>query len=137
MKDLFRRFSHRTSELAGSPGAFGLALGFILCWALTGPHFQYSENWQLVVNTATTIITFLMVFLIQNAQNRDSRALHMKLNELIRGTSKARNELIDLESCTEQELDTLQAEYHLLHQHIQQHVERLKAKKESGQNTRR
>ena len=83
MQDLFRKFAHRMSEAVGSPWAFVIAVALIALWALTGPVFHYSDTWQLVINTSTTIITFLMVFLIQNTQNRDAKAMHLKLDELL------------------------------------------------------
>ena len=95
----------------GSAWAFALAGAIVIVWAVTGPLFGYSDAWQLVINTGTTIVTFLMVFLIQNTQNRDARALHLKLDELIRTTQAARNRLIDLENCTDAELDAVQEEF--------------------------
>jgi low affinity Fe/Cu permease len=86
-------------------------VGITLVWAATGPLFRYSDTWQLVINTGTTIITFLMVFLIQNTQNRDSKAIHLKLDELIRAASSARNRLMDLENCTDEELATIETEF--------------------------
>src|SRR5262245_62169039 len=85
VRELFRRFAHKTAEMVGSPWAFLLAVILIALWAITGPLFKFSDTWQLVINTATTIITFLIVFLIQNTQNRDSRAIHLKLDELLKG----------------------------------------------------
>jgi low affinity Fe/Cu permease len=98
----------------GSPWAFVCAVLVILFWAATGPLFDFGDTWQLVINTGTTIITFLMVFLIQSSQNRDARALHLKLNELIR-TSRARNAFADLEDASEQELDAFHEEFRKLH----------------------
>jgi low affinity Fe/Cu permease len=111
MKNFFRKFSHKTSDAVGSPVAFIIALLTIIVWACTGPLFKFSDTWQLVINTGTTIITFLMVFLIQNAQNRDSKALHLKLDEIIFSNKKARNDLIDLEDCTDEEIMLLQKEF--------------------------
>lgn len=111
MRDAFRSVAARTAEVAGSPWAFSLAFALIVIWALLGPRYHYSEDWQLVVNTGTTIVTFLMVFLIQNLQNRDARAMHLKLDELIRAVKSARNDLIDLENMTDAELDKLQQEF--------------------------
>jgi low affinity Fe/Cu permease len=102
------------SRWLGSPVAFMLAVVAIVVWAATGPMFGYSDTWQLVINTATTVVTFLMVFLIQNTQNRDARAIHLKLDELIRGLQGARNHLVDLESMTDAELDELQREFQRL-----------------------
>jgi low affinity Fe/Cu permease len=111
MQDLFRRFAQRTSEATGSPWAFILAVAIVALWGLTGPVFGFSDTWQLVINTGTTIITFLMVFLIQNTQNRDARAIHLKLDELIRGVEGARTRLVDLENMTDEELDQLQQQF--------------------------
>ena len=110
-RESFRRFSCSTAECLGCHWAFGVALGLIMVWALTGPIFHFSDTWQLIINTTTTIITFLMVFLIQNTQNRDAKALHLKLDELIRSTAKARNALVNLENLTDEELGKLQAEF--------------------------
>ena len=99
------------ANVLGSPHAFAVAVASVLVWAATGAYFQFSEGWQLVINTGTTIATFLMVFLLQNTQNRDARALHLKLDELIRSINAARNELIDLENCTDEELDYMQREF--------------------------
>src|SRR5258706_16034435 len=111
MNELFRKFSQATSQLVGSSGAFILAVLIILIWGLTGPLFHYSDTWQLVINTGTTIITFLMVFLIQNTQNRDAKAIHLKLDELIRGVEGARTHLVDLETLSDEELDRLQEQF--------------------------
>jgi low affinity Fe/Cu permease len=100
-----------TSRQCGRPLTFGLAVGIVVVWAVTGPMFQYSDTWQLVINTGTTIVTFLMVFLIQNTQNRDARAINLKLNELIRAVDKARDQMIDIENLSDLELDALHAKY--------------------------
>ena len=100
----FMRFSKKTARLAGRPVTFGLAVLVIILWALTGPVFNYSDTWQLVINTSTTVVTFLMVFLIQNTQNRDSEAMQIKLDELIRATKGAHNAILDLEQLDEEEL---------------------------------
>ena len=112
--DLFRRIAARTSHGVGSPWAFVAAFGVILVWAVTGPLFHYSDTWQLVINTGTTVVTFLMVFLIQNTQNRDSHALHLKLDELIRANDLARNRLMGPEDLTDAELDELHREFSVL-----------------------
>jgi low affinity Fe/Cu permease len=109
--DRFARFSARSSHYLGSRWAFIGAIGVILVWAVTGPIFHYSDTWQLVINTGTTIVTFLMVFLIQNTQNRDARAIHLKLNELIHAIDKARNNMIDVENLSDLELDELARTY--------------------------
>ena len=105
-RELFRHFAHWTAEVAGSVWVFTAAVLLILVWMLTGPIFHFSDAWQLVINTGTTIITFLMVFLIQNTQNRDARAIHLKLDELIR-VSKARNLFMNLEELSDKELSDL------------------------------
>jgi len=115
MRDLFRRFATRTSEWVGTPAAFVCGIVVIALWALTGPVFRYSDTWQLVVNTATTIITFLMVFLIQSTQNRDARAIHLKLDELLRGVKGARTAMVALENCTDEELAQFKEEFNRLH----------------------
>lgn len=111
MKALFRPFAHKTSEAVGSPAAFITAVAIILLWALSGPVFHFSNTWQLIINTGTTIITFLMVFLIQNMQNRDAKAIHLKLDELIRSAKGARNRLIDLEDLSDEEIEAFRKEF--------------------------
>ncbi|PJJ60910.1 low affinity iron permease family protein [Hymenobacter chitinivorans] len=110
----FAHLAERITKFSGTTLAFCLALGLVLLWALTGPLFQYSETWQLVINTGTTIITFLMVFLIQRAQNKDSLVLHLKLNELIAATKGASNRLINSQDFTEDEINILHQYYCLL-----------------------
>jgi low affinity Fe/Cu permease len=107
----FRVCAHWIATTMGSPHAFLLALIIILVWAATGPLFHFSDTWQLVINTATTIITFLMVFLIQNTQNRDTKALHLKLDELLRAVAGARTSLVNLESLSDEDLDRLQKQF--------------------------
>ena len=107
MSDLFHKFAHKTSELVGSPWTFILATAVIVVWAVTGPIFHFSDTWQLVVNTATTIVTFLIVFLIQNTQNRDARAIHLKLDEIIHAIKGARNEMIQIENLSDADLETI------------------------------
>lgn len=107
----FVRFAQLASRLTGRPLAFIAAVAIILMWAVTGPLFGYSDTWQLVINTGTTIITFLMVFVIQNTQNRDTAAMHIKIDELIRVTGKARNILLDLEELDDKTLETLRTDY--------------------------
>jgi low affinity Fe/Cu permease len=111
MHAVFRLFAQQVSDVMGSPWAFVVALLVILMWAVTGPLFGFSDTWQLVINTGTTIVTFLMVFLIQNTQNRDAKAVHLKLDELIHGVDGARSRLIDLENMSDEELDALQHEF--------------------------
>jgi low affinity Fe/Cu permease len=110
----FQRFAKCTSQVSGSPTAFGLALGTIIVWGITGPLFGFSDTWQLVINTGTTIVTFLMVFLIQNTQNRDAQAIQVKLDELIRCTSGAHVALLDLEELDDRELGHIRREYEAL-----------------------
>src|SRR3954464_11581646 len=98
MKELFRRFARHTSQIVGSPFTFMAAALIIVIWALTGSVFHYSDTWQLIIKTGTTIVTFLMVFLIQNTQNRDSQAVHLKLDELLRAIGDARNSMVDVEN---------------------------------------
>ncbi len=107
----FESFSTRVTRLAGSTPAFMIALALILAWAITGPYFHFSETWQLVINTGTTIITFLMVFLIQKSQNKDSLAIQLKLNELVAAHEFASNRLVDVENMTEEELRIIQKYY--------------------------
>lgn len=114
MQEAFRKFARKTSGIAGTPWAFMLSILIILAWIVTGPFFHFSDTWQLVINTGTTIITFLMVFLIQNTQNRDSHAIHLKLDELIKSVEGARNQLIDIEDAGEEALTELQKEYRVL-----------------------
>lgn len=110
-QERFRRASQIVTNKLGSPTAFGLALLLIIIWVVTGPFFNYSDTWQLVINTATTIVTFLMVFAIQNSQNRDARAMQLKLNELINTTRGARMEFVDLEDLSDGELDVIQDQF--------------------------
>jgi low affinity Fe/Cu permease len=121
--DVFRRFAHRISEVVGSSWAFLLALVVILSWATTGPMFGFSDTWQLIINTGTTIVTFLMVFLIQNTQNRDAKAIHLKLDELLRAVADARIRLIDVEDLSDAELEKLRQEFRELREHLQREEE--------------
>lgn len=111
---VFKRFASATADITGHAGTFTGAIFIILIWALSGPMFGFSDTWQLVINTGTTIITFLMVFLIQNTQNRDTRAMQIKLDELIRSTQEAHNALLDIEELDEKDLKTLRKEYEKL-----------------------
>jgi low affinity Fe/Cu permease len=110
----FSELARRTACALGSSTAFALACGTILVWAVTGPIFNYSDTWQLIINTGTTIVTFLMVFLVQNTQNRDARALHLKLDELLRSMESARNKLINLENCSDEELEHIERQFKAL-----------------------
>ena len=109
--DAFRIFARRSSAVFGSAWAFGIAILIIVIWGLTGPAFHYSNTWQLIINTGTTIVTFLMVFLIQNTQNRDAKAAHLKLDEILRALKGARNELIDLEKLSDEDLTALEKQF--------------------------
>jgi low affinity Fe/Cu permease len=123
LREVFRKFSTVTAAAVGSPWAFAVAVAAIIVWATLGPRENYSDTWQLVINTGTTIVTFLMVFLIQNTQNRDARAIHLKLDELIRGMHSARNRLIDLEDCTDEEIAQLEAEFKRLREKHHPHAQ--------------
>jgi low affinity Fe/Cu permease len=111
MKDWFHKFAHGTADIAGSVWVFILAILVVLVWAAVGPIFGFSDTWQLVINTGTTIVTFLMVFLIQNSQNRDAKSMHLKIDELLRAVAKARTGLINLEELSDEEIKKLQAEF--------------------------
>ena len=142
VQEKFRHFAHGASHFVGTPWMFILACLIIVAWAVTGPLFGYSDSWQLVINTGTTIVTFLMVFLIQNTQNRDARAMHLKLDELIRALKGARNQLVNLEEMSDEELDRLQAEFNRVCGARQQRVEKqsteaAKPSHERGESIRR
>ncbi|MEY2485692.1 MAG: hypothetical protein QOH39_1340 [Verrucomicrobiota bacterium] len=115
IREAFHVFSRQSSSVLGTPWAFILALLVILVWGLTGPMFHFSDTWQLIINTGTTIVTFLMVFLIQNTQNRDAKAVHLKLDELIRALKGARDHLVDLEKLSDDELNKLENEFTRIH----------------------
>lgn len=117
-RDSFHKISQNVSTKLGSPMAFALALLLIVVWILTGPFFGFSDTWQLVINTTTTIVTFLMVFAIQNTQNRDSRAMQLKLSELIKSSRSARTEFVDIEDLTDTELDLIQGQFKELHEKV-------------------
>jgi len=114
LSQVLERLSLKATELTGTSTAFVLAAGIIVVWALTGPLFHYSDTWQLVINTGTTIVTFLMVFLIQRAQNKDALAIHLKLNEIVAALEGASNRLIDVEDLNEEEIKTLHKHYQKL-----------------------
>jgi low affinity Fe/Cu permease len=113
----FVRFAKATARVTGRPATFVVAVGIVVVWIVTGPLFHFSDTWQLVINTGTTIVTFLMVFLIQNTQNRDAEAVQAKLDELIRVTEGAHNALLDLEELDDKELDRIRAQYVELAKH--------------------
>lgn len=110
MNDIFHKFAHQTSVIVGSPWAFMIAAITLIIWAITGPVFHFSDTWQLIINTGTTIITFLMVFLIQNTQNRETKAINLKLDELIHATKKARNKVMGLENMSDEDLKKITEE---------------------------
>ena len=123
----FTRFAKWTARAAGRPAAFALAFLVIILWAITGPFFDFSDTWQLVINTSTTIATFLMVFLIQNTQNRDSEAIQIKLDELIRAIGNAHNALLDLEELEEEDLDRIREDYELLAKRARGELKKIKS----------
>lgn len=114
LTNVFNRVANSCARLLGTAGAFGMALAVVAIWAITGPFFQFSDTWQLVINTGTTIVTFLMVFLIQNTQNRDSAAIQLKLDEVIRSTRGAHNAMLDLEKLSQEDLDKMRLLYEQL-----------------------
>lgn len=126
INNAFRRLAQRVAYFTGTPWAFLFAFSTIIVWLLTGPVFHFSDTWQLVINTGTTIVTFLMVFMIQNTQNRDAKAIHLKLDELIRSVQEARNSMLDLENLSDEELD-----------HLQQQFQRLRRLYEAGEKVRK
>jgi low affinity Fe/Cu permease len=111
MHEAFRQLARAVSNVVGTSAAFALAMVGVLVWLVSGPVFHYSDTWQLVINTATTIITFLVVFLVQNTQNRDSKAIHLKLDELLRAVKDARTRLVDLEDLPDEEIARLETEF--------------------------
>ena len=115
MNDFFRHFARGVASVMGAPWAFLVAVAVIILWAVSGPIFDYSDSWQLLINTSTTIVTFLMVFLIQNTQNRDARVTQLKLDELIRAVTEARTQLVAMEEMSDEELARLEGEFHRLH----------------------
>jgi low affinity Fe/Cu permease len=119
----YSRFAKAAARFCGKPRVFTLAVGVIALWAITGPIFGFSDTWQLVINTSTTIVTFLMVFLIQNTQNRDTEAIQIKLDELIRATKGAHNALLDLEEMDDEMLNAFRAKYELLAESARKQVE--------------
>ena len=118
----FRRAADSTAIAVGSPWAFASAVLVVLLWLVTGPVFHFSDTWQLVINTGTTVVTFLMVFLIQNTQNRDARVTQLKLDELIRAVAGARNSLVDMEHMSDADLERLQSEFEHLRDHTARHL---------------
>jgi low affinity Fe/Cu permease len=142
MREWFHKFAERVSIWAGSYLTFVIALLVILIWITTGPIFHFSDTWQLVINTGTTIVTFLMVFLIQNTQNRAAKAVHLKLDEIIRAMGPARNSLIDLEELSDAELDRLEQEFRRLRnsdpeaeEEVEREIQKLEAAKDIKDQT--
>ncbi len=139
-KRLFPRIASKAARACGQPGAFAIAVSVILIWALTGPIFKFSDTWQLIINTGTTVVTFLMVFLIQSTQNRESEAVQLKLDELIRAVKGAQNAMLDLEELDEEEMDIIRADYQKLAEKARSQIQRKSAlpkepRKESEINT--
>ena len=132
MRKFFNLFATRTSTAAGQPLTFVVALSIILVWAVTGPMFGYSDTWQLIINTGTTIVTFLMVFLIQNSQNRDAAAMQAKLDELLRAVDKAREQFIGIEHLTDEQIELVRA---ALERHAQQLKEKQGKKQKTAEDT--
>lgn len=128
MGDLFHQIASKTSQITGSPLAFLTAFFIIVLWIVTGPLFGFSDTWQLVINTATTIVTFLMVFLIQNTQNRDTKAIHLKLDELLKGVKGARTGMVDIENMPDQKLEDLQTEFGEMHKKYSSELQKRKEK---------
>jgi len=126
MNEMFRKFARRVSHLVGTSWAFMLALLIVAVWLATGPLFHYSDTWQLVINTGTTIITFLIVFLIQNTQNRQDTAIQLKLDELLKGVKGARTSLVDIEDLSDEELDRLHEQFKHLHQTLDKRLKQRK-----------
>ena len=137
IRDAFAVFARKTSGILGSAWAFVCAILIIVIWGMTGPAFGYSDTWQLIINTGTTIVTFLMVFLIQNTQNRDAKAVHLKLDELIRALGGARNKLVDLEKLSDDDLKSLEAEFEKLRQKAEGAKEEVEELKETAQGKTR
>jgi low affinity Fe/Cu permease len=129
-KSWFTRFAKWTAHASGQPASFGIAVTIIILWGISGPLFGFSDTWQLVINTGTTIVTFLMVFLIQNTQNRDSEAIQVKLDEIIRAIEGADNSLLDLEELDEKELDHIRADYEKLAEEAKKALKKAKHVKE-------
>ena len=125
MHQWFRKTAQVTAEAVGSPWAFLLGVAVTVLWAASGPYFRYSDTWQLVINTGTTIATFLIVFLIQHTQNRDAKVMQLKLDELIRAVSSARTELVQMESLSDEQLKALQQEFTRLQEHAAKGLERI------------
>jgi low affinity Fe/Cu permease len=133
MRDRFRRAAQSAADAMGSPWALIAGLAITAVWFCSGPLFNYSDTWQLIINTATSVITFLMVFLIQNTQNRDARVIHMKLDELIRAIGPARTELVKMEALSDQELDDLSKEFIRLQEQATSGLARIRERRRDSQ----
>ena len=133
MNEVFRKFARFAADIVGSPAAFLFGVFVTLIWAITGSYFHYSDTWQLVINTGTSIGTFLIVFLIQNTQSRDAKVMQLKLDELIRSVKAARTELVQMEGLTDQELDDLQKEFQLHRDQAVENLERILASRRRRQ----
>jgi len=123
VKELFRRFACTVADSVGTPSAFAIGLALIFVWGITGPVFHFSDTWQLVINTGATIITFLMVFLIQNTQNRDAKTMQIKLDELLRAVKEARTKLVDLENAPDEVVEEFREEFSNLRKAVDEHAE--------------
>jgi low affinity Fe/Cu permease len=126
MNNIFKRFAHKSSEVMGSPWAFVISTILVVMWAASGPMFDYSDTWQLVINTTTTVITFLMIFLVQNTQNRDTLSVHLKLDELIRSSKTANNRMLDLDQMSPEELKDLKQEFEAIARREAEGVDKLR-----------
>ncbi len=129
MNEIFRKFSARVSQVVGSARSFFVAISIIVIWATTGPIFGFSDTWQLIINTGTTIVTFLMVFVIQNTQNRDAKSMRLQLDEIIQSMKSANNKYLDLDDVSDEELNHLEEHFRQLHKKIEIHHMRRKAAK--------
>ncbi|MDQ2947119.1 MAG: low affinity iron permease family protein [Acidobacteriota bacterium] len=127
----FRKFAQKSAEVVGSPWSFIVGVLMILVWGAAGPYFHYSDTWQLVINTGSSIITFLMVFLIQNTQNRDAKVISMKLDELIRAIGDARTELVQMEKLTDQELDGIRTQFEMERDQAMKQIESIEQSKKA------
>jgi low affinity Fe/Cu permease len=132
LRSIFGRIARRAADITGGPWAFLIAVLVVVAWTVTGPIFDFSDTWQLVINTGTTIVTFLMVFLIQNTQNRETKAAHLKLDELIHAVKRAHNELIEAEDLTEDQLDELHGHYSELAKRYHGELSRRRAGRQKG-----
>jgi low affinity Fe/Cu permease len=133
MRDAFRQFARMSADAVGSPAAFFFGVVMVLIWAVTGPYYRYSDTWQLVINTGTSVATFLIVFLIENTQNRDAKVIQLKLDELIRAVKAARTELVQMETLTDQELDDIQKEFQFYRDRAAINLERIVASRQGRQ----